>query len=309
MSSDITDIAMRSERVSGGFSTVGSSPRTVPFTSLRRDWYEGGELMPKLIRRASPLGTGDVVLQDFPRHWLPLFELIRVKWMGSVEPPSFVPFVTGRSEAEILTDVHRARDAGLLRLAVEAVAGCDPLIAETLPAVDLLAQIPEGGLENMSRIRLCNWHSYGRPEIKLYERELTQHNQTCHAVVFLPCSRVRPYDRSPTYRKVQTALTKFGIDFGACDKIVVTSLGPVPKALWCHPTVLRYDTGVRDVYRMLILFRRMLADVHYDKAYDCLNVAAYRDLLNVLQLEGFLRTITRVEVGRSKSASSVQGAY
>jgi hypothetical protein len=70
-----------------------------------------------------------------------------------------------------------------------------------------------------------------------------------------------------------------------------SSLGPVPKHMWQHPTVLRYDTGVRDVYRMLVLFRRMLTRIRYNVAWDCMALGPYKDLIKLLQREGYVDEI------------------
>jgi hypothetical protein len=61
--------------------------------------------------------------------------------------------------------------------------------------------------------------------------------------------------------------------------------------MWQHPTVLRYDTGVRDVYRMLVLFRRMLTGIRYGVAWDCMGLGPYKDLIRLLQREGYVGEI------------------
>lgn len=274
-------------------------PERIEFVSLRSDWY-GGDAMAKLVRRARPDGARPVLLANFPRQWLPLFSWAGARWEGSCEPPAYVPFVSDRSERELVAEIERARSKGQLRLLVELIAGADPLVAEILPRVDAFAGDGPDRSDD-GRMLLSNWHAYGRSEIRGFEQELGSFRQSHPDVIFLPCGRARPYNLSPTHRRINGALREAGVDIARHDLIVITSLGPVPMAMWEHPVVLRYDTGVRDIYRMLVLFRRMLRQARYAVAWDCLRLRPYKDLIAILQNEGYVRDVRQFGVGRSKS--------
>src|SRR5688572_502327 len=111
--------------------------------------------MPKLIRRAGlPQGSRKAVtLTGFPRHWLPIFELAGARWKGSSSPDLYVPFVSGLTQQELVKEIRSAQKAGQLRVLVESIAGCDPVIAEVLPRIDVHAKQPPAALLGEARIR------------------------------------------------------------------------------------------------------------------------------------------------------------
>jgi hypothetical protein len=88
------------------------------------------------------------------------------------------------------------------------------------------------------------------------------------------------------------------------DVIVVTSIGPVPEKLWSHDVVMRYDTGIRDVYRILVLLRRMLRGVRYAVGWDCLAFRPYRDILSIACREGSIGRLARPEGLRGRNIPS-----
>jgi hypothetical protein len=49
-----------------------------------------------------------------------------------------------------------------------------------------------------------------------------------------------------------------GLGLDQLDTIVITSIGPVPEAYWEHDFVLRYDTGVCDIYRLMLQLKTLL---------------------------------------------------
>jgi Domain of unknown function (DUF5591) len=279
----------------------------IDFQALRSDWYHGIEYMVTSLRRAAVLvareaaaGARYPVFKNFPRQWIPLFEWIGASWEGSSDPAHYIPFASSLNEAALVAEVEQARRRGQLRLLIEALAGSDAVLAEALPrldgrlgdaapSTDATSKIRES--IDVSPIRLTNWHSYGRREVRRFEYDLGNFRQTSSDVIFLPCGRTRPYDRSPTHRNHRSALERAGVAIDQHDIIVITSLGPVPKEMWQHPTVLRYDTGVRDVYRMLVLFRRMLTGIRYNVAWDCMALGPYKDLIKLLQREGYVDEI------------------
>jgi hypothetical protein len=284
-----------------------SDVEIIDFQTLRSDWYHGIEYMVTALRRAAVTVASDAVVgarypvfKNFPRQWIPLFEWIGAHWEESSNPAHYIPFASSLNEAAVMGEVEQARRHGQLRLLVEALAGSDAVLAEALPRLDgrLGDAAPSTDVTpkirvpiNVPPIRLTNWHSYSRREVRRFERDLGNFQQTSSDVIFLPCGRTRPYDRSRTHRKHRAALERAGVAIEQHDIIVITSLGPVPKEMWQHPTVLRYDTGVRDVYRMLVLFRRMLTGVRYKVAWDCMALGPYKDLIKLLQLEGYIGEI------------------
>src|SRR5882757_5509574 len=104
----------------------------VEFKSLRADWYANGNFMARAIQRQLRTPRVLATFRGFPRHWLPLFEWAGAPWEGSVEPPTYVPLFSGRTENQAVADIARARRAGQLRLLVEVAASAEIVLCETL---------------------------------------------------------------------------------------------------------------------------------------------------------------------------------
>jgi hypothetical protein len=269
--------------------------RTIEFQQLRSDWYFGIDYVVRLLKRECGLGARSAIFSGFPRQWIVMFEWLDLKWRSSVPPTCYIPFISNLSEKALLSEVSSARQQGQLRQLVETVANSDVVFGDALQRLDITG-LPDSvkGLSVDATIPLTSWYSYSRPEVSDYEQALSDWRPQKPSAIFLPCGRARPYDKSATHRRLLNKLEFWGIDSRGFDVIVITSLGPVPEALWQHTAVLRYDTGVRDIYRMLVLLRRMLAHRdRYEEGIDCLGFRPYRDLLAIVTQEALIGSIRR----------------
>lgn len=278
----------------------------IAYSDLRSDWYFGGDYMARLLKRAAS-GTKAGIFVGFPRQWIPLFEYLGIAWSESRDPDVFLPFVSHLDEAGMRSQVEEARAVGQLRLLVETVASADIVVGETLQRLDTAFLAPDEAHDS-SAIRLSNWHGYLRPEVRAFEEELATWRARKAKAAFMPCGRARPYNRSGTHRRLIALLADRGVDLGDYDLIVITSLGPVPESLWQHPVVMRYDTGVRDIYRMLTLLRRLLKPSGYESALDCMGFRPYRDILQIVAREGMIGELSRPGSFRGRSIPTYRGA-
>lgn len=267
-----------------------NQPHELNFRSLRRDWYAGADLMARALQRELSPSCSKSEFVGFPRHWIPLFEWAGARWSNSCAPSNYVPFFSGKSESAVVSEVNRAREHKQLRLLVELAASTDVVICETLQRID-----GRKAHENdvADRITLTTWHGYSRRELIELDDALASYRVQKKKVVFLPCSRSRPYDKSQSYKRYISNLVAEGIVETEFEKIVLTSIGPIPEQLWRHETVQRYDTGVRDLYRLLVQLRRLLADADIVEAWDFLPLVQYGDLLDILSAEGALPELRR----------------
>ena len=87
------------------------------------------------------------------------------------------------------------------------------------------------------------------------------------------------------------------LDCADADRIVVTSAGVVPQELWNHDLVQSYDSGVPDIFRVLQIMRTFFAARRYDRVFDCLSYAPYRDLVQTLVRENLLPQPVRIDPG------------
>jgi hypothetical protein len=269
----------------------------VCFESLRDDWIKGADLVVRLIARSKDEGT---VLLGFPRQWIPLFVHFGALWRDTSVGSSFVPLASDLSEVELMRLTNSAQSRGVLRSLVEAFASLDPLIADVLYRLD--RRMSAGTDDSPQRLPLTGWQSYGRPEVlalsKLIERSA---KATFDAAVLFPCARKRPYAKSKTHRRIWRELEAQSVDRSKIDSLVVSSIGIVPEALWEHPVVLAYDSGVPDIYRILRLMRAYFQRARYSVVIDCLEFKPYSDCLQIIAREGMVGSVRTVRCGRART--------
>jgi len=267
----------------------------IHYSALRDDWVKGAELIARLIHRSQ---GGAVCLTDFPRQWLPLFVYFGATWRGSTSPPQFIPLVSDLGEEEVLRLCQSADSQDALRVLVEACASLDALLADVLYRLDRRVEprvVPQ-------RLPLTGWQSYGRPEIlELNKLVASTAKANQPTAVLLPCARKRPYTQSKTHRRIWDALALRAIVRSCVDSAVVSSIGIVPQALWNHPVVLAYDSGVPDVYRVLRLMRIYFGKARYKSVIDCLEFKPYSDCLQIISREGLVESIEQGPRRRSKT--------
>jgi len=271
---------------------------TIAYDSLRPDWFANGNLMARALQRAVRKRSPPVTFVGFPRHWLPVFSWVGATWRGSIEPPTYVPLISRRSESEIVREIDRAQANGQLRLLVEVVASAEIVLCETLQRMD--GRLAKGDFPtDGSQIRLTTWHSYNRADVRQIDKVIADFRPSRPGVLFIPCAKARPYTKSQAHQRLMRQLEGAGLNPQTFDKIVITSLGPIPEAYWEADLVQRYDTGVRDIYRLLVQCRSLLKKASYRTAWDLMTFAPYSDLLRMLHLEGYLPKLRRVpEIGK-----------
>lgn len=269
-------------------STPGSgmtSNTTLQFSALRSDWYFANEIVPRFLSRAC-LGE-KITFEGFPRQWLPLFAWCGARWNRPSNPQSYMPVISDLSLAQLERLITTSMAGGHLRAMVESVACLDPTLADALYIVDNKTPISERK-EPQSKLLLTSWASYGQPSVRAFEKRVRGTTSPNRTAVFLPCSRRRPYNLSTTHKRIWSSLAAnniLSVDDPSIDKVVLTSLGVVPRSLWEDPVVLSYDAGVPDIYRLLRLLREFLDRHNYSRVIDCLSFEPYSDLLRITHRE------------------------
>jgi predicted RNA-binding protein len=276
----------------------------IHFESIREDWYKANQLMSRLFRNGLN-ARAQLRFFGFPRQWIPVFEYFGMIWRESRPPAEHMPILSEISEEELVSHCRRARQSGTLRTLVESVVVLDPVLADFLYIVDNTTdyvpsehkEFPSGP---PSTIRLTNWQSYGRPEVKGFLARVDLIPPRSAVAIVLPCARQRPYQSSRTHRRIWRELKSRSIYPDCAHRIVLTSLGVVPEELWDDPVVLQYDAGVPDIYRILRLARRFFSRNSYDEVIDCLQFQPYSDVLEILLREQRICRLSRVPVSRSR---------
>ena len=260
--------------------------RNVAFSDIRGDWYRGADLMARLIVQSARQGT---ILVGFPAIWIPIFMHFGAHWKDAIPQSEWRPLFSDLPPLEIERLAGAAQDRGQLRTLVEGTAALDSLLADVLHKLD---RRRDNAAVAAGKIALTGWQSYGRPEILDFEeRVLATRPEQGTTAILLPCARRRPYSRSKTHIRMWKGLAERGINKGAIDEIVISSLGVVPQQFWEDPVVLAYDSGVPDIYRVLRLMRSYFAARPYSVVVDCLEFEPYRDCLRILGREGLFERI------------------
>ncbi len=283
------------------------------FSFLRSDWYRANSAMPRMIRQCMAHERSREFV-GFPRQWIPFFEWWGVRWSKATKPAEHIPFFSDLTQAQLAQVVNRARKNRCLRLLVEAAAVCDPLLADALYIVDHTARAdspaarqelaesetaPDVG--KPKPLVISGWQAYGRPSVRKIERIVQQIEPQSNVAVVLPCTSTRPYDKSPTHRRIYRLLELHGFVLHDIHRIVVAALGVLPEEVWRLPQVMAYDTGVPDVYRTLRLIRSYFGRIKYRDVLDCLTFEPYRDLLQIAKREGIIMNLRRIKPpGRSR---------
>lgn len=273
-----------------------TSASPVRFDSLRDDWVKGADVLVRLIARAA---VGELLLQGFPRQWIPILIHFGANFVDPTAPQTYIPLASDLSSYQLEQLSMIARSNGALREMVEAFASLDPLIADVLHKLDRRIQHQEA--DDKLRVKLTGWQSYGRPEV-LALNHLVAAVAKAHfdTAVLLPCARKRPYNASRTHRRIWSTLEARGIERSRVDVMVVSSIGIVPEILWNHPVVTSYDSGVPDVYRVLRLIRSYFEKARYSRVVDCLEFKPYSDCIQIVEREGLIGSVISVPCGKRK---------
>lgn len=274
-----------------------TSQELVRFDSLRDDWIKGADVLVRLIARSA---RGEVILQGFPRQWLPILVHFGATFVEPTEPRTYIPLASDLPPDELKALSLKARSNGALREMVEAFASLDPLIADVLHKLDRRRAL-HLGTSTPARLNLTGWQSYGRREV-LDLNDLVANIAEAHqdTAVLLPCARKRPYHASKTHRRIWAKLEACGIERARVDSLVVSSIGIVPKSLWDHPVVTAYDSGVPDIYRVLRLLRSYFEKAQYARVVDCLEFKPYSDCLQIVLREGLIGSIVPMLCAKRK---------
>ena len=234
---------------------------------------------------------------------IPVFEWYGLAWLGSSEPPTYVPIFSDLDEVQVVALVQRAREGQSLRALAEAASMVDPIVADFLYILDQSAGLDpqllehdwqefQSGLAVHSKSRpllLNGWQSYGRSSVLALEETAECVPASREIAAVLPCARRRPYDHSRTHRRIYALLEEHGYHLDQIHLIVITALGVLPREVWNDPRVLGYDAGVPDIYRTLRLVRSYFGRRPYRLVIDCLQFEPYRDVLRITQREGRIR--------------------
>jgi predicted RNA-binding protein len=259
--------------------------------------------MPRLIRKAIQ-HRERLRFIGFPRQWIPLFEYFGINWNRCCSPSTYIPIVSDVSDDEMFEYCERARRTGTLRDLVESIVVLDPVLADFLYITDNTIKlemsertsIPEAG----GAIKITNWQSYGRREIRELVAAADLIRSHRPIAVVLPCARGRPYGSSRTHRRLWQQLEYLNLNRQLVHQVVITSIGVIPEELWTHSTVTRYDSGVPDIYRTLLLSRKYFSRNPYRRVIDCLQFRPYSDVLTILAKEGVIADLeaASIRIGR-----------
>ncbi len=213
------------------------------------------------------------------------------------------------------TDVSRALATGSLRSLVESRLPAEPAAAEILRYADrALAEL----LESRAPLTVHGTPPYvlaeslRRPEMRRFRDRLVARYRpppSKSVLLLVPCSRTKPYRRSPSHRRFAAALE--GLPGVSRVHVVSVSspIGVVPRELEDLPPARNYDVPVTGDWsaeeREIVLrgVRHLLAAGRYRRVVAHLDPEEYGFVLEALP--GDLGTPATVLEGRATSAPSI----
>ncbi len=282
------------------------------FSSVRKDWYYSNEYIPRKIKSVIN-NKNKLIFDGFPRHWIPLFEWFGIKWQNCISPEFYIPFFSDLSDKEINLLVNNAQKNNSLRILIESTSMFDPVLVDCLYHLDNTLMTNDNlrkkdyeeiksslSEKKLKRLILTGWQSYNRPSVKDIEDEILKVQNNKKISVILPCTVVRPYDKSQKHKKIYRIIENEGYVISNVHRIVITSLGIIPEELWFLPQVLSYDARVPDIYRLIRISRLYFSKNKYDKVIDCQNFVPFSDILSIVHREGYIQNLDKIKIpGRS----------
>jgi predicted RNA-binding protein len=185
------------------------------------------------------------------------------------------------------TDFSNSIEDNKMRTWIEKIVSPIPSLVNTLWMFDykgISPIIPE------DTIPLTHITSYSRPEILSFDKQVynTFKPQT-KKLAIIPCSQGKPYHKRnhkpKEFQKIsgkgREVLQQYLYD-EEYDKIVLTSLGLIPKEFWMNDVVMSYDTGTRDLWKLLCLCKNFFEKNKYDEYVIIVKFKPYRDIIRLL---------------------------
>jgi hypothetical protein len=256
--------------------------KELAFEAVRSDWYAANTLLPRLLVKAVRRELA-LKLVGFPVQWIPVCVHYGIAYAKPRQPNTYTPLFSDLPVQEVVRLAEAAKANNASRPLLEAAVALDPVIADLVYIVDHklgAAGLPDPGHHGSNLLN--TWHSFGRPEVINLQERMCQHDSEIDTVLFLPCSRQRPYDKSRTHGRLLNSLRKTGYDPSACAQVVVTAFGVVPQAYWRHPLIMTYDAGAVDLWRVFRLLRAFLIRNDFRVVIDCLSFKPFSDILKTL---------------------------
>ncbi len=177
-----------------------------------------------------------------------------------------------------------------LRDWIENKISYSPQLVNTLWMLDHKGLTPKPSKID-SKIPLTHNVSYSRPEILDFDKKVYKEFKPQNkSLAIVPCTQGKPYHKRKY--KVDSTFTKISgkgkdklqqyLNDDSYDKIVLTSLGLIPREYWLDPVVLNYDTGTRDMWKLLCLCKRFFEKNQYEKYVVLVKFKPYRDIIRLL---------------------------
>lgn len=200
-----------------------------------------------------------------------------------------------------------------VRVWIEKKISHIPSLVNTLWMLDYKGITPKHDINKS--IPLTQNISYSRPEILEFDKKVYKEFKPKNKfLALIPCTQGKPYHKRKY--KSNSSFTKISgggkdilhsyINDESYDKIVLTSLGLIPQENWLDSVVLNYDTGTRDMWKLLCMCKRFFLKNKYEKYVVLVKFKPYRDIIRNLIDMGVIER-DRVEfVGEDEKSNGLR---
>ena len=142
--------------------------------------------------------------------------------------------------------------------------------------------------DKINPIPLSNNLSYSRPEVLEFDTKVyKEYKPKVNKCVILPCSTSKPYHKRKYKKPLKfTKIAGSGkyklqqmIENPDYENIVLTSLGIIPEQFWEDEVVLNYDTGARDLWKLLCITKQFFLKNSFEEYQVYVKFKPYRDII------------------------------
>lgn len=214
--------------------------------------------------------AGEVIeVRNAKSAWIPFLVYCKMVILNVVKDDSIYDEIDITKYCKSLSNIK-------LRLLTETSASLTPLISDTLyqldNKIDKIDELEEGKIKS---VEITNWQSYGRSYITDLDKQIKEFKNQKKICLLLPCVGKRPYNHEK--------LNIENYDNENYHKVVLSSIGIIPEEFWNSEVVMKYNTGVPDIWRVFKLAKYYFEKNKYDKIICYLDYAPYIEIVEILK--------------------------
>jgi len=224
------------------------------------------------------------IIRQAPLSWIPLFHFMKVTVdLLTVDQSNYV-FGGKLTPNQLMEWTIQCEKEGTLRDLIEIMSSSDEKMADTLYQLDHFRRIDLEFPLDTDRIYQNNWQSYGRSYIKDMHKKIVETPITKDKILFLPCTKSRPYYTKQALYKSQKADEFSSLMANKSYlRVVVSNIGVIPEEFWTEKPVMTYSAGVPDIWMVFRMMREFLTN-NKEKITEMISYVEFPPYIEILEM-------------------------